>query len=308
MSKAANRQVVIVAGPTASGKSALSLDIAEVCGGVIINADSMQVYKGMPVISACPSAEDKARVGHFLYEIYEPEINGTVVDWLKLAVGEISNAWERGMLPVVVGGTGLYLHNLINGTTPIPETSPEIHAKVQKALAEKGVNQLHTELARFDAESALKLSPNDTTRVSRAFEVYLQTGIPLSEWHKKPMVKKLPEAEFKVVKINPPKEELDARCYQRFDKMLQAGALDEVRNLAAKNLPDNLPAMKALGVPELLSYIKGEISFEEAVKLGKLHTRQYAKRQRTWFNGKLKADFTLNECYRGNFDFSLLEI
>lgn len=304
MPKATNHQVIIVAGPTASGKSALAMDIAEAHDGVIINADSMQVYKGIPIISACPSVEDKARVNHFLYEIYEPEINGTVVDWLKLAVMEICKAWEQGKLPVVVGGTGLYIDNLINGTTPIPETDSEIHAKVQKALAEKGVNQLHTELAQFDAESALRLSPNDTTRVSRAFEVYLQTGIPLSEWHKKPMKKKLPEAEFRIIKLNPPKEELDTRCYQRFDKMLQAGALDEVQKLAAKKLPDNLPAMKALGVPELLSYLKGEITFVEAVKLGKLHTRQYAKRQKTWFNGKLDAEFTLDECYSGNFDFS----
>lgn len=291
--------VVIVAGPTASGKSALALDLAEALDGVIINADSMQVYKNTPVISACPSAADKARVPHKLYEIYDASVNGTVVDWLEQAVSEIRLAWKNGKLPVVVGGTGLYLDNLINGTTPIPEADAGVRDRVRKLSDEIGINALHAKLAEVDAASAARLSPNDTTRVTRAYEVFLQTGEPLSEWHKKALLKKLPEARFVVVKICPETAELDERCYQRFDKMMAEGALNEVRRLSELHLSSRLPAMKALGVPELLDFLRGKTSLEQAIELGKLHTRQYAKRQRTWFKGKLKADVCLNACYKG---------
>ncbi len=299
MTQQKKHQVIIVAGPTASGKSSLALDLALAFDGVVINADSMQVYKDTPIIAACPSAEDKAQVPHKLYEIYDASVNGTVVDWLEKAAAEIRQAWQDGKMPVVVGGTGLYLDNLINGTTPIPEADAQVRAEVRQLAEDIGVPALHEKLRLVDKESADRLSPNDTTRVTRAYEVFLQTGIPLSDWHKKPMIKKLPEAQFAVIKICPQSKELDERCYLRFDKMLAAGALDEICRLAAKNLAPNLPAMKALGVPELLAYLRGEIPLEEAVKLGKLHTRQYAKRQRTWFAGKLKADICLNECYNG---------
>lgn len=294
-------RVIIVAGPTASGKSGLALDIALQYNGVVINADSMQVYQDTPIISACPSAEDKAKVPHLLYEIYDASVNGTVVDWLNMAMEAICKTWAEGKLPVVVGGTGLYIDNLINGTTPIPEFDAEVRTKVRALVEEIGVPALHQKLSEVDAVSAARLSPNDTTRVSRAYEVYQQTGIPLSVWHQKPMIKKLPEAEFVVVCILPKAEELDERCYQRFDMMIENGAVEEVRQLAAKNLPSNLPAMKALGVPELLAFVRGECSLEQAIENGKLHTRQYAKRQRTWFNNKLKADVTLQHCYSGEF-------
>lgn len=299
MSKTSQNSVIIVAGPTACGKSALALDLAVELGGVVINADSMQVYKDMPIISACPGKEEKALVPHQLYEIYDASVNGTVVDWLALAVREIQEAWVVGKIPVVVGGTGLYLDNLINGTTPIPAVEPAIRAQMQKLREEKGIQGLYELLAKVDPLTADRLSPNDTTRVSRAYEVFLQTGIQLSKWHQEPMVKKLSEAKFVVVKICPDKMELDERCYQRFDKMINEGALDEVRRLSERGLDENLPAMKALGVPELLAFVQGRSSLEEAVERGKLHTRQYAKRQRTWFANKLKADIVLNECYRG---------
>lgn len=295
-------RILIVAGPTASGKSGLALDLALRYNGVVINADSMQVYKDTPIIAACPSAADKAKVPHKLYEIYDAEINGTVVDWLEKAAEEIRSAWSAGRLPIVVGGTGLYLDNLINGTTPIPEANEEVRGRVRRLLAEKGVQFVHAKLAEVDAASAERLSPNDTTRVSRAYEVYVQTSIPISEWHKKPMLKKLPEAEFTVIRISPSAAELDERCYRRFEVMIDAGAVKEVRRLSERNLPLNLPAMKALGVPELLKFIKGESSLEEAAAEGKLHTRQYAKRQRTWFNNKLKADIVLEHCYEGNIE------
>ena len=293
-------RVIIIAGPTASGKSALAVDVAKAIGGVVVNCDSMQVYKGMPILSACPTAEDKAEVEHTLFEIYEPSFNGNVVDWLERAVAEIKNIWRKEKIPVVVGGTGLYIDNLVNGTTPIPETSAKVREEVAQMLKEHGSVFVYEKLKSVDLESVEKLNPNDTTRVRRAYEVWLDTGIKLSDWHQKPMIKKLPEAEFFIIKICPSADELDERCYIRFDKMINEGAVQEVQRLLELHLPNTLPAMKALGVPELVRYLKGECSLEQAVEEAKLHTRQYAKRQRTWFKNKLKADMELNCCYAGD--------
>lgn len=282
-----NKKVIVIAGPTASGKSKFALDKALETNGVIINADSMQVYKNTPIISAAPSAEDKVRAEHRLYEIYDNAVNGTVVDWLNLAVAEIRDVWKSGRTPIVVGGTGMYIDNLISGTTPIPEPKAEIREQVFAFLQDEGQAALYAELQRIDKEGAAMVKPNDTTRVRRAYEIMLQTGISISEWYKKPMIKQLPEADFEVYKIIPDTDVLDKRCFERFDVMMQMGALKEVEYLHSRNLNRSLPSMKMLGVPELLAYLDGETSLEEAVNLAKLHTRQYAKRQRTWFRNKL---------------------
>ncbi len=289
-----NKKVLVIAGPTASGKSKFALDKALELNGVIINADSMQVYKNTPIISAAPGAEDKALAEHRLYEIYDNAVNGTVVDWLNLAVAEIRDVWQNGKIPIVVGGTGMYIDNLINGTTPIPEPKAEIREQVFTFLQHEGQTALYEELRRIDKAGAAMVKPNDTTRVRRAYEIMLQTGISISEWYKKPMIKQLPEADFEVYKIIPDTEVLDKRCFERFDVMMQKGALQEVEYLHSRNLNRSLPSMKMLGVPELLSYLDGKLSLEEAVSLAKLHTRQYAKRQRTWFRNKLSANFCLS--------------
>ena len=190
---------------------------------------------------------------------------------------------------------------MINGTTPIPETSADIREQVVEILKQHGNLHLYNLLKEVDPEAAERLSVNDTTRLRRAYEVWLHTGKALSEWHRIPMIKKLPEAKFTVIKICPPVAELDERCYLRFDKMIKQGALKEIEYLAGLDLNKDLPAMKALGVPELMAFVKGECSLEEAMFNAKLHTRQYAKRQRTWFNNKLKADFELKHCYTGDF-------
>lgn len=289
--------VVVIAGPTASGKSALALDMARRYNGEIVNADSMQVYQGTPIISAVPDARERAEAPHHLYEIYHPSVNGTVVDWLERAVSVIREIWSRGRLPVVVGGTGMYLDNLVNGTTPIPEPKPEIRAKVRQIAAASGQAGLFELLRREDPQAAAMLSPNDATRVRRAYEIFLQTGVSIAQWYQKPLLRKLPEAAFRVVKIIPAAEELDARCYRRFELMMRAGALEEVRFLLSLDLDKNLPAMKMLGVPELAAYLRGETELAEAVAMAQLHTRQYAKRQRTWFRNKLAAEITLDKCF-----------
>lgn len=290
---------IVIAGPTASGKSGLALDVAEALGGEIINADSMQVYQGMPVLSAVPCAEDRKRVPHRLYEIFSPAQNGSVVEWLNLAVAEIQRCHADGKIPVLAGGTGLYIDNLISGTTPIPEVSADVRRKVMFMIEDIGVQELHRRLEDFDKESFERLSPNDTTRVRRAWEVWLDTGRSLSAWHKEPMIKRLPDAVFTAVKILPEKAELDERCNARFDLMMEQGALQEAQQLHNLGLDRALPAMKALGVPELFAYLDGEMSLDAAAELAKLHTRQYAKRQRTWFASKPETDLILKECYKG---------
>lgn len=288
--------VIVIAGPTASGKSGLAVDVAVAMDGVVINADSMQVYKNTPILSACPSDEDKAKVPHVLYEILDASKNSSVTEWLDLCVAEIKKAWKKKKTPVVVGGTGLYIDNLINGTTPIPETSLAAKEKVSKLLG-KGLEFAYAELLKVDEITAKRLSPNDTTRIRRGLEVFYDTKVPLSEWHKKPMVKKIPEAKFLLVKILPPKAELDLRIDKRLESMISSGALDEVEKLKAKNLDKNLPAMKALGVPEFMDLIDGKVLVNEAVYLAQVHTHQYAKRQITWFKNKLKADVVIDKCY-----------
>lgn len=290
-------KVVVIAGPTASGKSSLAIDIALACNGEVINADSMQVYKDMPIITACPTVEDMQKVPHHLYQIYDASYNGTVVEWLDKAVEKIRQCWSREKLPVVVGGTGMYICNLMYGTTTVPENTQETKENLRALCKQIGLRNIYDKLAEVDPKSAAKIHAGDTTRVLRAYGVYMQTGIPLSDWQAKPMLKKLPEADFVSIKLLPQREELDERCFLRFDKMMQQGALAEVVKLAERNLPDNLPAMKALGVPELMSFVRGECSLEEAVSLGKLHTRQYAKRQKTWFANKLQSNILLKECF-----------
>ncbi len=284
--------VIVVAGPTASGKSALAMNLALRYDGEVVNADSMQVYAGTSIISAAPTQEDKNLVPHHLYEIYHPSKKGTVVDWLHLAVDAIKDIWARNKVPVVVGGTGMYIDNLINGTTPIPEPSSEVRKQV------KNITDVYAWLQENDKEAVKMLNPADSSRVRRAAEVFLQTGKSIADWYKEPMIKCLPEADFRVIKIIPTAEELDERCYKRFDKMIEAGAIEEVRYLNSLNLQEDLPAMKMLGVPELIAFVKGEKNLREAIDLAKLHTRQYAKRQRTWFRNKLKADIILDKCFK----------
>lgn len=296
-------QVIIVAGATASGKSQLAIDLALELNGVIINADASQIYKGIPIIAASPSYNDKKIVEHKLYEYVDDEVNSNVVAWLKDVVEAIRQTWKQGKTPVVVGGSGLYIDNLVNGTTPIPEVTPEVRAEALEILEKQGVDALYAKLQELDPKAAAIVKPKDTTRVRRAYEIFCQTGISIEQWYQKPMLKKLPEAKFFIIKLLPCKAELDVSCNLRFAQMLQIGALDEIAKLNEKNLDPSLPVMRAQGVPEIIAFLRGVLSLPEAVELAQIHTRQYAKRQITWFKNKLKADITINQCYNGEKDF-----
>jgi len=292
--------VLIIAGPTASGKSALAMEIAKTLNGVVLNCDAMQIYKDIPIIAATPSEQDKQTVEHRLYELYDCSVRGNVVDWLNLCVAEIKKLWAENRLPVVVGGTGFYIDALINGVTPIPEVPQEIRDKIADRLQKEGLQKLYEYLLSVDETAALKIGANDKTRIIRALEIYEYTGIKVSEWYQKPLIKKLPEADFFVVKIMPPIEEIAERCRSRLDKMVfEQGVIKEIETLVKRNLPDDLPAMKALGVPELSLFVRGLATLPEALELAKLHTRQYAKRQRTWLKNKLVADIVFEEPYVG---------
>ncbi|MBR4106711.1 MAG: tRNA (adenosine(37)-N6)-dimethylallyltransferase MiaA [Alphaproteobacteria bacterium] len=280
------KTVVVIGGPTASGKSGLALEVAKKYNGVVINADAMQVYQSIPIITAVPSPEDKKQVLHLLYEIYPPSQRGNVADWLNKATTAIRDTWAEKKLPVVVGGTGFYIESLIKGVSPIPETNSEVKQQVADIIGQKGADGAYDYLQKIDASGAQMVKPQDTTRIRRALEIKLDTGQSISEWFQKPLVKTLPEADFAMIKLLPSLSELEEKCSRRFDIMMEQGALDEVKNLLNRHLSDDLPAMKAIGVPELGDYIRGKTDLNQAVALAKLHTRQYAKRQLTWFRNR----------------------
>ena len=274
-------RLLIIAGPTASGKSKLALDVADRLNGIVINADSMQVYREMRILTARPSIEDEGRVSHRLYGVLSVTERCSVGLWREMAIREIEKAWNDVKLPVVVGGTGLYLKVLLGGISKIPEVKPEIRNKVMLFHDQIGPKAFHAELAKVDFEAAERLHEADTQRLTRAYEVYLATGTPLSSWHQYASTTQSINAEG-----------LYNTCNERFETMLEGGALDEVRGLMKLQLDPSMPVMKALGVLELVSYIKGEISLEQAKDDAKRATRNYAKRQMTWFrNQNEKANY-----------------
>jgi len=290
-------KIIVIAGPTASGKSGLALDLAKELDGVVINADSMQVYKDIPILAASPSSKDLEIAPHKLYSIYDASYRGNVVEWVDLCKKEINSARAKNKTPIVVGGTGLYIESLTKGTTPIPETSEDIRKKVETLLKEEGLEGLYNRLKEIDIETYNRLKPNDTTRIKRALEIYYDTNKTLSYWHSLPLKKIYDPKEFCQIYIKPPRDALDVRSRIRFDIMMNQGALDEAKKLISKNLPDELPCMRALGVQELKLYLNNKCLLNEAIELAKLHTRQYAKRQTTWFNNRFEPNFCLKACY-----------
>lgn len=296
--------VVVITGPTACGKSRLAIDVAKQINGVILNCDSMQMYKGIPVISAAPTAEEKAEVEHRLFEIYDCDKRGNVVEWAESCAWEICSLWQEKKIPVVVGGTGMYIEALLEGVTPIPPAPDEIRQSVKNFYREEGLPKVYEYLKSVDALSAERLAPKDKLRILRAVEVYKTTGKKMSDWMKIPRIKKVPEADFVVVKLFPPIVEIEARCKERLEKMVkELGVLKEISDLLELNLPIEMPVMKALGVPELSRFIRGEKTLKDALKQAKMHTRQYAKRQRTWLQGKLDADIEFNSVYEGQPEY-----
>jgi tRNA dimethylallyltransferase len=280
-------QAVLIAGPTASGKSALALALAEVTGGVVINTDSMQVYRDLRVLTARPTPEEEARAPHRLYGTCDAAVNCSAGSWVADAAVVLAEARAENRLPIFIGGTGLYFKALTRGLSAVPPIPQAVRDDVRARLERDGVEALHAELARRDPVSGDKLKPRDSARVARALEVIEATGRALPDWHREGLPPLLEPEGVKALFLAPDRKALYARIDKRFTAMLAAGALDEVAALAARKLDPMLPAMKAHGVPALIRHLAGEITLEEATGIGQTDTRHYAKRQFTWFRHQL---------------------
>ncbi|MGX1320612.1 tRNA dimethylallyltransferase [Bradyrhizobium sp. USDA 377] len=287
MSEGHSSKAVLIAGPTASGKSALALELALGASGTVINADSMQVYRDLRIITARPTHGDEARVPHRLYGHVDAAVNFSAGAWVADAAKALEEARAEGRLPIFIGGTGLYFKALTAGLSVVPPIPAEVREDVRARLERNGVEALHAELAARDPRAVERLNLRDRTRIARALEVVEATGRSLLDWHQEGQPPLLPRDSFRAVFLAPERDDLYARIDARFDAMLGAGALREVERLAARGLDPLLPAMKAHGVPALIRHLRGELSLDEAATIGRADTRHYAKRQFTWFRHQL---------------------
>jgi tRNA dimethylallyltransferase len=271
--------LVVIAGPTASGKSALALALAEQIGGVIVNADSAQIYRDLRVLSAAPTDEELQAADHRLYGVQDGALPCSAAEWAAMSKREIGAIHGSQQTPILVGGTGLYLRTLLDGIAPVPAIDPAVRARVR----ESSIEENRAKLQALDPESAARLKPADAARINRALEVILSTGRTLSEWQKQREGGIAGDVELRPLILLPPRKWLFARCDERFARMVDEGAVSEVEALLARNLNPNLPVMRAIGVSELSAYLRGETSLDEAIAAGQQATRRYAKRQYTWF-------------------------
>jgi tRNA dimethylallyltransferase len=282
-------RVALIAGPTASGKSALAIRLARATDGIVINADASQVYADLQLLSARPSDAEMAQAPHRLFGHIDGAEACTAARWAAEARAEIDAAHRVGHLPILVGGTGLYLRTLLDGIAPVPDIDAQIRAEV-RALP---VAAAHAALTREDPQAAARLAPADTTRVARALEVVRSTGRPLAQWqqHKSGGIGQ--RITLSPLILLPPRDWLIARCDLRFGQMIEQGAVTEVEALLARNLSPDLPVMRAIGVPEIASWLDGAIDRETMLERGRIATRQYAKRQYTWFSRQPPSEWRL---------------
>jgi len=284
----------ILCGPTASGKSALALHKASECDGVIINADSMQIYDALPLLSARPDKTEMGDIPHRLYGVLPAAERCSARAWRDMAEKEITRILDRGKTPIVVGGTGLYIKALIDGLSDIPDVPPEIRERTVLMQSDLGNPDFHTALAARDPLMAARLNPNDTQRMIRAWEVLEATGKSLSYWQSMPRIGPPEDWRFHVTILRPERSALHERCDRRFDQMIERGALDEVRN-AMPHLKETDPITHALGYRPLRDHLLGQIDLDTAITAAKAETRQYAKRQDTWFRHQIQPGPKLEE-------------
>ena len=285
------KDAILIAGPTASGKSALALELAERKGAVVVNTDSMQGYSVLDVLTARPGVTDLARAPHFLYGHVHPATAYSTGAWLRDVMKLIDDGTLSGQPVIFVGGTGLYFRALAEGISEMPDIPQRIRDRWRYELKEQGAVKLHSLLLREDSAAAMMLKPTDSQRIVRALEVLDASGRSIREWQAergRPLIDRQ-SARFLV--IEPDRAALVDRIEKRFDQMLDKGALDEVKRLSALGLDPELPAMKAIGVRELQAAMAGEIGFPEAIERAKIATRQYAKRQTTWFRHQLGSEW-----------------
>lgn len=277
--------VHLIAGPTASGKSQRALELAKAVGGAIVNADAIQLYRDLRILSARPSPEDEARAPHRLYGVADGAEAWSVGRWLRAAAPVLAELAAAGEPAIVTGGTGLYFRALVEGLAEIPEIPAEVRAALSVRFDAEGEAAFRLGLSAVDPAAEARIAPGDRQRLVRAMEVFEATGRPLSVWREgtQPL---LEPGTWRAEVIEPPRERLYARCDQRFAAMVESGAVAEAEALAARGLAPDLPVMKAVGLRELLAWRCGEISREAAIALGQQQTRRYAKRQLTWFRNQ----------------------
>jgi tRNA dimethylallyltransferase len=280
-------RAILIAGPTASGKSALAVKLAERLGGTVVNADSMAVYRDLSILTGRPGPADLARAPHALYGHRDAAKPYSVGMWLGEIGSVLTEAGRTGRVPIVVGGTGLYFKALTQGLSNIPAVPAEIRAGLRQEAELLSPADLHAKLAARDPQTAARLRPTDPQRVLRALEVLEATGQPLAAFQDRRLPPLLGVGHYIGVVIGVERESLRAAIDRRFDAMMAAGALDEVRRLAARGLDPALPAMRALGLPPLRDHLAGQLSLEEAVRRAKAETRAYAKRQETFARHQL---------------------
>ena len=277
--------ILLLGGPTASGKTALSLHAARRLGGEIVNADSMQVYAGLPILSAQPDPDALAQAPHHLFGVIDPATRCSVGLWARLALEAVADITGRGRVAILVGGTGLYFKALLDGLAPAPDIPADIAAGVQALHDAGGLDALRAEAVRLDPAAAARIAAGDRQRLMRLVAVARAAGRPLSALHgdTRPLID---PARCLAIAIAPPREALYRRIEQRFDAMMRRGALEEARALAALGLDPTLPAMKAVGAPPLPAHLRGEIDLAAAVETAQRDSRRYAKRQTTWFTNQ----------------------
>lgn len=296
--------VILLAGPTASGKSALGLGLAEKIGGTVINADSMQVYRDLRILTARPTDEEIARVPHRLYGVLDGAVHGTAALWRGLALEAIGEAIRAGRVPILLGGSGLYLKALTEGLVDLPLIPEPARQEARQRLERDGPASLHAALAVIDPTMAERLKPGDSQRLVRAYEVRLGTGRSLADWQAETAAPPMPNPVYRLL-LQPPRAALYARIDRRFEAMIAAGALDEARAFRARNdVPSDAPIRKAHGLPELIQCLDGKMSLEEAIRAGQLNTRHYAKRQTTWFRHQFAADQVVGNDVFGQENFN----
>lgn len=279
--------LALIAGPTASGKSELALALAERCGGIIINADSAQLYCDLPVLSAAPDTAQRARADHRLYAVRDGAMPCSAAQWAAMARTEIRAAHDCGRLPILVGGTGLYLRTLLDGIAPVPTIDPQVREQVRSAELADNRDRLKS----VDPAAYERLHPADRARIGRALEVILSTGCTLADWQKRKSGGIGGSVRLSPLVLLPPRDWLYQRCDRRFDAMIDAGAADEVRRLLNRSLPPDLPVMRAIGVREIAAWLSGRCSRADMLIAGRQATRRYAKRQYTWFSRQPPADW-----------------
>jgi len=278
------KTIFLIAGPTASGKSKFSIDLAKKINGVVINSDSMQVYKNLEILTARPNKTEMKNTDHYLYGYVDGMERYNVEKWCNDATEIIQKTFERNLNPILVGGTGLYIQMLINGLIDIPSIPENIKNESEKIIKEFGKDFLITQIQKFDSTSLKEVNSSDTVRLRRIWEVYESTGKRFSEWKLNKNKKFLDNYDFKIFLFLPNREKNYQIVNSRFIRMINGGAIEEVKKLLDLNLNDSLPVMRAHGVPEIKKYLRNEISLDECIRRGQQVTRNYVKRQHTWWN------------------------